>query len=237
MAGNSQTNLSASLIGDPVTVVSGATTEHLITLPALPTLQGTIASGTLKPSWVGVFVETAVHSILRASSRPDAAGTYKLRAPAGPVSLLLGVPGPAPTGGSAELIYVQPAIVPADGGTQGLTMPALPVLYRFSGTVTRPDGAPLAGANVALDPVLTPAEVATGWAGSGSAITGTDGVFSLALPAASYRVTILPPGGEAPPAGGAPSESPGARTWADFGRGSVWGPVSDRAARVAVIGF
>jgi hypothetical protein len=203
MAGSVETDLSASLVGAPVTVTSGAATEHTITLPALPTLQGGIASGTVKPTWIGVYVETADHSILRAYSDADATGAYKLRTPAGPVSLMLGAAGPAPPGGRADLFYVQPATVPSGGGTQNFTMPSLPALWRFSGVVTRPDGAPLAGASVALAPVLTPAEVGTGWSGSGEALTGADGKFSIALPAASYRVTILPPGGEAPPRAGA----------------------------------
>lgn len=125
---------------------------------------------------------------------------------------------------TAILVVMVPCVLAGCGGRDA----NLPKLEPVSGTVTL-DGQPLSGAVVQFVPVGTTR-------GSGaSAVTGTDGTYSLkspegdaGVPAGEYRVVISKeamPDGSDPPAGVPPADSGAQETlppkYSDYERSEI----------------
>ena len=119
-------------------------------------------------------------------------GTYSLRLPAGTFTVAFDDPGLAnPSGFYGAQGFVatlaDAAAITVDGGVVGGIDARLPVGHRVGGTVTGPDGGPLAGIEVA--PCASPA------CGALASITGRDGRYTLKLAPGNYGIHAMDPSG------------------------------------------
>jgi hypothetical protein len=159
-----------------------------LSIPALSEIYGTITPPAGTPPITYTIDQQGTGDLASASGDLDSSGQYTLGVPAGSYILTVGLTAPS----HSQIDFLVPVTVAVGGGPQNFTLPALPSTRTVSGLVTKPDGTPLADASVyALGRVTT---VPSGgmYRFQVSAITGTDGRYTLQAPDGSYDVFAVP---------------------------------------------
>jgi hypothetical protein len=193
LAADSEVTVGSFGLGGTKTVASGATTTYNIVVPSVNTFHGTVTlpsgvtlDGALATNGT-VILLNGYYSSYDASSTP---GAYKLALPAGASTVLLTMKDL--TIGDATLTwgYTFAYTVPTGDSTKNVSLPALPATFTLQGTITGPDGKPVANADVNA---YQSDAASAGWHATADTTTGADGKYSRTVPAGTFSLYVTPP--------------------------------------------
>jgi hypothetical protein len=174
-------------VGPIVKLEAGATVVRDVVLPTVVpvSLAFTSPSFTVAAVSMSGTAETPHVTYSAAAVRSDS-GTWRTAAPRGQFGLTVSLGLPSPANVTRGAFYSASLTIPAAGGEQAISLPLLPEMVTFSGTILSPDGGPAAGLKMSLS--ASTAQLGYRWA----AMVTTDeaGHYSVEVPAGKYMVRI-----------------------------------------------
>lgn len=183
----------------PVTLASGATVTHNITVPTLGAIHGTVtvpATTAFSSVFCGNYLLTQAGTTDEFFSEyPNQAanpGAYHLALPPGTYPMLFNLSYPSKPNSTTTINYVTQATFTSADVVQNFTLPALGAAIVLSGNVQDSAGKALSGANVTLAPHLT-GTPPPGYYATGSATTDASGNYSMNILPGTYDVQVSPP--------------------------------------------
>lgn len=185
----------------PVSLASGATVTHNVTVPILGGIHGSVtvpATTAFSSVFAGNYLFTVPGTVdeffsiyTNQAANP---GAYHLALPPGTYPVLFNLSYPSKPNSTTTINYVTQASFTSADVVQNFTLPALGAAIVLNGSVQDPTGKALSGATVSLVP-HNPGTTPSGYYSTANATTDASGNYSMNILPGTYDVLVGPPQG------------------------------------------